>query len=180
MFILLRRLLAPLGLASLVGCLLPSAASATEQETLRAFSAWQSRGQIVRTGPNEATYMGMLSGRFYIDTEQGPVDAGTIICPVVMRVNLKDNTQKGTGSCELTGPQGNKAYMELACAGVPLVGCAGESKLTGGTGRLANLSGSGHFIMRSSLHGLAVKPDTTLEDTITGIIFWRELHYTIP
>jgi hypothetical protein len=72
-------------------------ARAAEDQTVRAFSAFQGEGQIMRTGPQEATYIGVLSGRFYIDTEQGPVDAGSMTCPVVVHINLRDSTQRGNG-----------------------------------------------------------------------------------
>jgi len=70
--------------------------------------------------------------------------------------------------------------MELACAGVPLVGCAGDSKITGGTGPFTHVAGGGHFVLRSSLHELAAHGDATVKDTASGITFWRELSYQIP
>src|SRR4029077_19502806 len=84
-------------------------ARAAEDRTVRAFSAFQGEGQVMRTGPQEATYIGMFSGRFYIDTEQGPVDAGSMTCPVVVHINLKDSTQQGSGQCFFTGREGNLA-----------------------------------------------------------------------
>jgi hypothetical protein len=156
------------------------AAAAAEEQRVRAFSTWQGQGQMLQTGPSEATFIGMLSGRLYIDTDQGPVDAGTMVCPVVVTVDLKTRTQKGVGRCTITGPQGNRVYMELTCTGVPLVGCAGDSKLTGGTGPFAHVTGGGHFVLRSGLHELAAKGDATVKDTATGITFWREFNYQIP
>src|SRR5690242_17898587 len=119
-------------------CRMPGAAAAEEQ-TFRAFSTFQVKGELMKTGVNDATYIGVLSGRFYIDTAQGPIDAGDMSCPVVVHINLKDSTQRGSGQCVLTGPKGNKAYMDLTCTGVPLVGCGGDSTITGGTGPLANI-----------------------------------------
>ncbi len=157
-----------------------SGARAAEDQTVRAFSAFQGEGQIMRTGPQEATYMGMLSGWFYIDTEQGPVDAGSMTCPVVVHINLKDSTQKGSGQCVFVGREGNLAYMNLTCTGVPLVGCGGDSTLTGGAGRFANVTGGGSFMIRSNLDDMTAKPDATVKAKTSGIIFWRELHYKIP
>ena len=47
-------------------------ASAVEEQTIRAFSAFEAEGQVLTTGPNEATYVGLLSGQLHIDTDQGP------------------------------------------------------------------------------------------------------------
>lgn len=160
-------------------CRMPGAAAAEEQ-TFRAFSTFQVKGELMKTGENDATYIGVLSGRFYIDTAQGPVDAGDVSCPVVVHINLKDSTQRGSGQCVLTGPKGNKAYMDLSCTGVPLVGCGGDSTLTGGTGPLAKISGGGHFMIRSSLLELTPSSGDVFNDNLTGIIFWDKLHYKIP
>jgi hypothetical protein len=176
----LRRLPAIAAVLLLLGlCRMPGAAAAEEQ-TIRAFSTFDIRGELTKTGENDATFIGLLSGRFYIDTEQGPVDAGSITCPVVVHVNLKNSTQQGNGQCVFIGAKGNKAYMDLTCTGVPLVGCGGESTLTGGTGPLAGVSGGGRFMLRSSLQDLSPSSGAAFQDTARGIIFWQALHYKIP
>ena len=155
-------------------------ASAVEEQTIRAFSPFEAEGQVLTTGPNDATYIGLLSGPLYIDTDQGPVDAGSMTCPVVLHIKLKDRTERGSGQCVITGPAGNRAYLDLSCTGVPLVGCSGASTLTGGTGRFANATGGGIFVLRSSLHEFEAKADSTVAVKTSGIIFWRDLHYKIP
>jgi hypothetical protein len=160
-------------------CRMPGA-TAGEEQSIQAFSAFEAEGQVLTTGPNEATYIGMLTGRLYIDTGQGPVDAGSIACPIVLHINLKGRTERGSGECALAGAAGNQAYFDLTCTGVPLVGCSGASTLNGGTGRFANATGGGAFVLRSSLHEFEAKADSTVTAKSTGIIFWRELHYKIP
>jgi hypothetical protein len=176
---ILRRILfiAAAALLSLVAS--PGPAPAGEEATIQAFSALQGQGQIVQTSPDGATYVGILSGRFYIDNGKGPIDSGNMVCPAMVRVNLKDGTEVGSGDCAVTGEHGFKVFMVLACKGVHLVGCAGESTLTGGTGRFANVSGGGHFVIRSRLEDIILS-DFTAKETATGVIFWRELHYKIP
>ena len=154
--------------------------AAAEKRTLRAFSAWQAEGELLQTGPNEATFLATLAGRLYFDTDQGPVDAGAMVCPFVVRINLKNNTQAGSGSCAITGPKGNRAYLDLRCTGVPLVGCSGDSTLTGGTGPFEKVTGGGRFVVRSDLHELTTHPDAMIKDTFSGIIFWPALSYKIP
>jgi hypothetical protein len=174
------RLLTIAAVALLMGLGWMSGARAAEDQTVRAFSAFQGEGQVMRTGPQEATYIGMFSGRFYVDTEQGPVDAGSMTCPVVVHINLKDSTQQGSGQCVFIGRGGNLAYMNLTCTGVPLVGCGGDSTLTGGAGRFANVTGGGQFMIRSNLDDVTAKPDSTVKAKTSGIIFWSKLHYKIP
>jgi hypothetical protein len=176
----LRKILtiAVVCLTSIIGT--TALARAGEEATIQAFSAWQGQGQVVQTSPGEATFVGFLSGPFYINTEQGPVDAGSMVCPAVVRINLKDRTQSGSGDCTLTGERGLKVFMVLNCKGVHLVGCTGDAKFTGGTGKFAGISGGGHFVIRSRMDDIISQADFTAKETANGIIFWRELHYKIP
>jgi len=173
------RRLSAIALFAVGFCQVPQA-QAAEEQTIRAFSAFAASGQLMTTGPNEATYIGMLSGRLYIDTDQGPVDAGSMACPVVLHMKLKEKTEQGRGECAISGPAGNQAYLTLSCTGVPLVGCSGESTLTGGTGRFANVTGGGAFVIRSSLHEFETTASPSVKANSEGIIFWRQLHYKIP
>ena len=125
----------------------------------------------MQTGPNEGTFIGVVTGRFDVDTDQRPVDAGDLTCPMVLIVNLDANTQKGTGRCVLATQGDDRIFMNMTCEGVPLVGCAGELVVTGGTGQFANATGGGHFVVRSSTHELT-KSNLTLSDFATGITFW--------
>src|SRR5215469_4344959 len=135
-----RRLLVSSAALLLGLCRMPGAAAAEEQ-TIKAFSAFEAEGQVMTTGPNEATYVGLLSGPLYIENDQGPMNAGALVCPLVLHINLRTKTEQGSGQCAITGPAGNQAYISLTCAGVPLVGCNGASTITGGTGRFANATG---------------------------------------
>jgi len=165
--------------AVLAGVVSTYSAMAGQEESYRAFSSWQGRGDVLRTGPNEATFIGVLTGRFDVDTDQGPVDAGDLTCPMVLIINFDENTQKGNGRCTLATQGDNRIFMNMSCDGVPLVGCAGESVVTGGTGQFANATGGGHFVVRSSTHVLT-KSNLTLSDFATGIMFWPKLQYKAP
>ncbi len=177
---LMRRLPIIAAALLLLGLTGMAAAHAAEEQTIRVFSAFQAQGQFMKTGDHEATFIGMIAGPVYIDTDQGPVDGGTISCPIVVHINLKDATQKGTGQCVFTGPKGNQAYMELTCTGVPLVGCNGNSTFTGGTGPFVGVGGGGAFVLRSSLQEIRSTAGLSFQDTAQGIIYWRALHYKIP
>lgn len=66
------------------------------------------------------------------------------------------------------------------CTGVPLVGCSGESTLTGGTGSFEKVAGGGRFTIRSNMLELALSPNAEMAGKVKGIIFRRELHYKTP
>lgn len=168
-------LVASVGLGAL------SHAQAAEEETINAFAAWQGHGYIYPTGPNHATFVGGLSGVVYVETDEGPVDAGIIVCPAVMEIELEDATQTGRGRCTIAASDGARIYAEWSCAGTHLIGCDGEFTLTGGTGRFEGITGGGPMTVRSSLRAISGDAaGNTVGEAATGIIFWRGLHYTIP
>jgi hypothetical protein len=77
-------------------------------------------------------------------------------------------------------PDGAQLYSALACSGVHLIGCSGEMKLMGGTGRFRGISGGGTFTMRSDLYGVEPSTAASAAEEAHGIIFWPELTYTLP
>lgn len=169
-----------IGLLAIAAALLAPAANAAEEGTLKAFAAWQSDGQAVQTGPNEATFIGTISGAVYVETEKGPVDGGRLVCPAMLLVNMTDGTQSGAGRCSITAKDGARIFAQLACTGVHLVGCHGDFTLTGGTDRFAGITGGGPFTVRSSLRELVGLTDNTVVETVSGIMYWPELHYKVP
>jgi hypothetical protein len=157
-----------------------SAASASSSQTITAFSAWQGQGQIVQTGLKRATFVGSISGRLYVLTDKGPVDAGNMVCPAIVVIDLDDGKQSGTGHCAVTGSDGAQVFMDLACEGVHLVGCTGDATFTGGTDRFAGVSGGGHFVLRSSLKEIVGQANGSATETANGIIYWHDLSYQLP
>ncbi len=90
--------------------------AAGEETTIDAFSVWQARGHIFKTGENIGMFLGALQGTFFVETPDGPVAAGKIICPGVLEVNLKDGTQTGEGSCMITVENGSQVYANWTCS----------------------------------------------------------------
>ena len=158
----------------------PGPARAGEDQTISGFSAWQGRGQAFQTGPDQLTFVGSFSGMLYVDTDQGPQDAGLMVCPAMIKVSISDGSQIGEGHCAIAEKDGDRVYADLACKGVHLVGCQGALTLTAGTGRFAGISGGGHVSLRSGLHDIAVLPGNTIEENAAGILVIRDLHYKIP
>lgn len=158
----------------------PSQAAADQEQTIKAFAAWQGRGQMYETGPNRATFVGSFSGMIFVETEKGPLDAGFMVCPAIVDVDLTDATQEGKGRCTISAKDGARAYAEIACKGVHLVGCDGEFTFTGGTDRFAGITGGGPITIRSGLQEFAAGGGNTVHESAGGIIIWPKLTYKLP
>ena len=155
-------------------------AIAGSEQTIKAFAAWQGSGRTLQTGPNEATFAGTIEGIVYVDTDKGPIEWGRLACPAIVVINLQDATQTGTAHCAVTASDGARVFGSLSCKGVFLVGCAGDFTLTGGTDRFAGVAGGGRVTIRSSHREFNSAGNAGVQETATGIIFWPELHYTLP
>ena len=179
---MLKRLML---VAAAIGMVHVPAASpaAAEEQTVEAFSVWHARGQLFKTGEKLGTFVGALRGRFFVDTPEGPIEAGTIVCPGTLEVDLDDASQVGQGRCVITNEQNAQVFANWTCSGYHLVGCGGDFTLTGGTGKFAGVTGGGPFVIRSSIHGLAAassKGAVVVDEASIGIAHWKELHYKLP
>lgn len=154
-------------------------AMADDAQTVKAFSSWQGRGQMFETGPNRMTFVGAFSGMIYIETQKGPLDAGYMICPAYVDVNVTDGTQEAKGRCTISAKDGARVYADLACKGVHMVGCEGEFTFTGGTERFEGITGGGPITVRSALQDLAAGGGNTVQESASGIIYWPELTYKL-
>jgi hypothetical protein len=164
--------------ASLVAAFVTPAAAEDEQ-TVKAFSSWQGRGQVFETGPNRMTFVGAFTGMIYIETQKGPLDAGYMTCPAVVDVNVSDGTQEAKGRCTISAKDGSRVYADLACKGVHMVGCEGEFKFTGGTDRFEGITGGGPVTVRSALQDIAAGGGNTVQESASGIIYWPKLTYKL-
>ena len=155
-------------------------AAAEEEATVRAFSAWQGRGQLFETGLKELTFVGALTGTMYIETEKGPLASGTMICPAVVTIDTDDGSQDGKGRCVIAAKDGGRVFAEVSCAGFHLIGCDGDFKLTGGTGRFEGISGGGRVTIRGEFAEVTRLSKGATQEEVTGILYLRELRYKIP
>ena len=167
------------GLAAAMLAAMPSLCLAAD-ETVSAFSVWTGKGQYMQTAPNELTFVGSLEGDVYVNTEEGPVEAGRMVCPSLVRIDMTNSTQTATGNCTIALTDGAQLFTEVNCKGVHLVGCSGDMKITGGNGRLANATGGGEITIRSSLQNAKPSTPTSGERIAHGIMFWPELKYALP
>ena len=157
-----------------------TAARAEDEQSIKAFAAWQGRGQIFETGPDRVTFVGSFTGMIFVETDKGPLDAGFMVCPAILDVNIKDGMQEGKGRCTISAKDGSRAYAELSCKGVHLVGCDGDFTFTGGTDRFEGLTGGGPITIRSGgLRDAALGAGNTVQDSAGGIIIWPKLTYRL-
>ena len=160
--------------------LFTSLPAGAEEQTVKAFSAWQGRGQIYDTGPDRSTFVGSFSGMIYVETEKGPLDAGFMVCPAIVDVSKTDGRQEGKGRCTISAKDGARAYADISCTGVHMVGCDGEFTFTGGTDRFKGITGGGPITIRSGLQEFALTGGNMVQESAGGIIIWNKLTYSIP
>ncbi len=152
-----------------------------EDATVNAFASWWGQGRTFKTGTDEATFIGVLIGPMYVETEKGILKSGKITCPAVVDLGIEDASQQGKGRCIITAQDGAKIYAEITCSGVFMVGCNGELKLTGGTQRFSGISGGGKLTIRSDLQQF-VKDESgdSFQEDATGSLNLTGLHYKLP
>lgn len=155
------------------------AAAADEAVAVNAFATWQAQGQVIETGTEQVSIVGVLGGMLYVETSEGPADAGDIACPAVIRVNADTGRQAASGACVFTAHDGARAFGEWECTGVHLVGCRGEFRLTGGVGRFAGATGKSSLLFRGRLTGLSQKANAPVTEHASGIMVWRDLQITL-
>jgi hypothetical protein len=156
-----------------------SGAAAVYEPPIKAFSAWNARGQIFETGENRMTFVGSFAGIVYVDNAQGPIDAGYMICPTVLDVNTVDGKEQAKGRCTVTAKDGARLYADFDCHGVRMVGCDGDFTFTGGTERFKGVTGGGPVTIRSSVDDMAAGGGNIIEGVAAGIIVWPKLTYKL-
>lgn len=166
--------------AAILFALLVAAGAWAEEATIQAFSVYQSEGELSRTGPKAATFAGTASGLFFVQTSEGPGRPSLIACPTSIDVDLETGAQSGKGKCTIENREGESVFADWTCKGYHLVGCRGDFKLTGGTGRYEGVSGGGKMTVRGDVHEIAIDSASTVSRTSQGVIWWEALHVKLP
>ena len=162
-------------------CIAVATNALAEEGTINAYSPWEGSGQIYPTGPNQATFVGAFRGVMFVEKDDGLVNAGNIICPTVLTIDLEDGSQVGHGRCTMSNTDGARVFVEWRCSGTHLRGCDGDFTLTGGTGDFEGITGGGQLLARSAVHEItALIPGNIVQKAAAGIAIWRNLHYKIP
>lgn len=153
----------------------PAAApAAAEEQSFNAFAVAAVQGTIVRAGEQKAMMVGTLAGLVFVETDEGPVEAGKVSCAASMQLDSQSRELAGSGICTFTAADGATSWGNWECAGYELVGCRGKLTLTGGTGRLQGASGGGSMLWRPSARASEKQADGTMQIGSTGILIWRD------
>jgi len=161
------------------GLLLASAGGAEEAAGIDAFATWDLEGTVVKSGPEEVTLVGSLEGPVFVDSGHGPTYAGEVLCPGTLTIQLKDGSQTGEGVCAFRAKDGAEAYGRWRCAGFHMVGCKGDFALTGGSDRLAGVSGKSQLLIRGELLEIAKAAGPAASQRAVGIMLWHDLVATV-
>jgi hypothetical protein len=145
-----------------------------EPQVFNAFAVAVASGTIVKAGEKQVMVVGTLKGPMFVETDEGPVDAGSVVCGASVRIDHGTKRQTGTGVCTFEAQDGATAWGDWECGGYELIGCRGKLTLTGGSGRFEGVTGEGAMVWRPSAHELRKQLDgTTLQNT-TGLLIWRD------
>jgi hypothetical protein len=172
MSIFSRTLLAAALLAS-AGAGSPKAQD--EPQTFSAFAVVAASGTIVRAADNELVVVGTLSGPLFIETDEGPVESGRVLCGASVRIDQKSYRTSGGGAWTFTAEDGAAAWGDWQCDGYQLVGCRGMLKLNGGSGRLAGVAGEGAMIWRPNAREMKNQLGGQNLQNVSGILLWRDI-----
>lgn len=165
-----------------LGLSLSVSAAQAEERTVSAYSSWQSRGQLIPTGIDHATFIGAFSGTLFIDEDSGGLnEGGNITCPGTMELNLETGSQVGRGKCVISNSLGERVYATWTCEGGHGTGCIGDFKLVEGTGDYEGVTGGGPFVLRAGVQNVAMMaPGNIIQHAAGGMAIWRDLNINIP
>lgn len=130
-----------------------------EPQVFNAFAVVRAEGMLVRAAEKLVNLAGALNGPLFIETDEGPVEAGSVACSMAVRFDQAERSQNGKGACTFSAADGAAAWADWECAGYDYVGCRGKMTINGGSGRFAGINGEGTMMGRPSLHRTDVKVD---------------------
>src|SRR5690349_1693938 len=112
--IILRR-----ALTLLSALLLPAggALAQDEPQVFNAFAVAVASGTILKAGDKQLMVIGTLKGPMFVETDEGPVDAGSVVCGAAVKIDQAGGRQVGSGVCSFVAEDGATAWGEWECAG---------------------------------------------------------------
>ena len=144
------------------------------------FSVWQGDGQMVKVGNEAAGIIGTFGGMLFTVANGTPTDLGTIACPGIFSIDLKQGTATGTGGCVFNANDGAQAYGTFDCKGLMTDDCVGKFQINGGSGRLAGVKGESGFVLRTRMREMAVQPSLVISQRAMGVATWPGLRILLP
>ncbi len=155
-------------------------AMAAEEGTVSVMSPWEGSGDVFQVAPDKLMVLSRYTGIMYIKEKEGSLDTAVMLCPGVDEINVETKKTKGRGHCIISDGEDNLVFSEWTCDGT-LVGCEGDFKITGGTGRFEGISGGGKMQVRTALIEAAIdlSSGSVVKDA-AGLAVWPKLQYKIP
>lgn len=159
-----------------------SGAYAAEQDTVQGYIPWEAEGQVFQVDTKTLLFLGSLEGVLYIESSDGEMHEGFVMCPIIQTMNLTDGGTNATGHCEITAGPEDVFYARMECNGeLQGEGCSGKFILVDGHGIFEGLSGEGELTVRSPMRMLIT--DMAAGATLqvgAGLAIIRDLKYRIP
>jgi hypothetical protein len=174
-------MLRPIQTTLLVALALPLAPTAVaDQGTAKILAPWEANGQLFQIAVDKLQFIGTFEGIMYIEHGEGLLDAALFTCPSTQIIHVLSNQLEGHGFCTIESPTGDSVYAEFTCNGEP-GSCTGQFTLTGGTGRLAGITGESDMIVRTALSGTAMNEATGgTVSAAKGLAIWPEMRFEFP
>ena len=151
-----------------------------EERTVDIMAPWEGQGRVFMIGPEKLKFMGAFEGVMYIQDAKGALDAAVFVCPVVQEIDAKMNKTTINGNCLIKTENDDLVFAELSLTGV--IGASqGKFTITGGTGSLEGITGSGDMYTRTSLGATAVNLESgAVLEAAAGMALWPELKVNRP
>jgi hypothetical protein len=127
------------------------APGAAEEGTVEAFSSFEASGHIYPTGPEESTFVGVLSGILDARDAENTIDAGLIMCPGTVTIDTTDGSQHGTAKCVIVTPESNRVFGSFECEGVSAPAARASSPSPAAPAAWQALPGAGRSSCRARL-----------------------------
>lgn len=172
---MLTRLILPAALVMPLG-----QAAVADQGTAKILAPWEANGQLFQVAIDKLQFIGTFEGIMYIEQGEGLLDAALFTCPSTQIIHVLSNQLEGHGFCTIESPTGDYIYAEFTCNGEP-GSCRGTFTLTGGTGRLAGITGESNIIVRTALSGTAINEASGgTVSAAKGLAIWPEMRFEFP
>ncbi len=161
---------------------LTSPTFADEVVTINAIIEYEGKGQVYKTGENKGTFVGAIMGRLSVEGEKQPLHGSYIVCPAMVEMDLEKDQQSGSGLCIITADDGAQVFAEWSCRGTHMVGCGGKMRLTGGTERLAGVTGGGAITATTKFRSLGNRSSRNVSAAMfgRGVLILRDFILKIP
>jgi hypothetical protein len=151
-----------------------AAVAQNETVTFNGFAVVQGNGSAAKLDGKNAMMVANFDGAFFVETDDGPVQAGRVVCLGSVKVDLESTRQTGSGACTFSAADGATAWGEWECTGLNLIGCRGAFKLNGGTARFEGVSGGATLIWRPSYSELKNQIEGAALAKTSGVLSWRD------